>query len=497
MRTWLLEGIKDGFDIINTARASSHIQNPIEVDNYKSATTSDNNARATVESQIIEELNNNRYKLCENKPLIVSALGAVAKGNGKIRLIHDASRPGGSSINDFWEKEPFSYSTIQNAVDKISPMGYLAKVDCHLAYRAVRIKPSNYPFTGLKWTFSGDKNPTYMVDTRLPFGARRSPYVFNELTQAVVRIMAAYGRTTVAYLDDFLVIEDDETKCQETLNCLLKVLRFLGFSINYHKVVGPTRCITFLGIKLNTLSMTISLPKEKIDDLYKLLRSTEKRIKLTKRDLQVLAGKLNFATQCIYGGSFFLRRIHDEIARLRRPWHKVRVNTDILEDVRWWIAFLESFNGTMEMIDPRPTTPLYTDACTLAAGAVYENKFAYVPWQNWPHTSHLHINVKETLAIEMALRRWALELRNRKAVIHCDNRTAVANLNRKTSRNPTIMSSLRRMFWLSAKYNFRIQAVFIPGVSNGLADAVSRLHEGEGLWRELNLRPFANEYFRF
>lgn len=45
------------------------------------------------------------------------------------------------------------------------------------------------------------------------------------------------------------------------------------------------------------------------------------------------------------------------------------------------------------------------------------------------------------------------------------------------------MDSLRELFWLSAIYNFRLQAVQYPGHANLVADGVSRLHEPNGFQR--------------
>ena len=40
-----------------------------------------------------------------------------------------------------------------------------------------------------------------------------------------------------------------------------------------------------------------------------------------------------------------------------------------------------------------------------------------------------------------------------------------------------MMAFLRILFWLSASYNFRITAKYLPGKDNRLADCASRLHE--------------------
>ena len=138
----------------------------------------------------MEELSNGRYVMARSKPRIISALGAVDKpSKNKIRLIHDCSRPEGSALNNLAVNWKLSYQSIQDAISIITPSCYLAKIDFSNAYRSVKIHPDDFEVSGLAWTFSGDNTPSIMYDTRLMFGARLSPAIFNELTQAVCRIM--------------------------------------------------------------------------------------------------------------------------------------------------------------------------------------------------------------------------------------------------------------------------------------------------------------------
>ncbi len=107
-------------------------------------------------------------------------------------------------------------------------------------------------------------------------------------------------------LDDFLVIGRTEGECWEALFVLLRLLRKLGFAINCNKVSSPAQRIVFLGILLDSVNMTLELPTDKIPDLEKTLEDTLQKRKISKRVLQSLAGKLNFAAQCIYGGHIYL-----------------------------------------------------------------------------------------------------------------------------------------------------------------------------------------------
>ena len=57
------------------------------------------------------------------------------------------------------------------------------------SYRSVCVSPDQHTPTGLKWHFAGDDKPTFRVDTKLPFGSRKSPAIFNRISKSVQRMM--------------------------------------------------------------------------------------------------------------------------------------------------------------------------------------------------------------------------------------------------------------------------------------------------------------------
>ena len=119
--------------------------------------------------QILEELAAGNYITVKKKPKIVSALGAVYKSDGNVQ---DYSQPFESRSLNGW---------------------YQAETDLRLTYIVVDIKPAHCDFTGCKWRFKGETADTYMVDTRLSFGTRKSLIIFHRLTQAVKRMMHWLG----------------------------------------------------------------------------------------------------------------------------------------------------------------------------------------------------------------------------------------------------------------------------------------------------------------
>jgi hypothetical protein len=178
----------------------------------------------------------------------------------------------------------------------------LAKIDLSSAYRSVPISPDSYNLTGLQWTFSGDSEPTYMYDCRLPFGGSKSCKIFTSVSDAVTRFFAKRGFVCINYIDDFLVIADSEVDCKIAYECLIDLVQSLGLDIAWKKIEGPSQVMVFLGVEIDCVRRTLSLPKNKLLSLRSLLLSWKNRHKATKVSIQSLVGKLNWAARVVFGG---------------------------------------------------------------------------------------------------------------------------------------------------------------------------------------------------
>lgn len=477
-RDFILAGIQSGFDIIDPGCAPARV----ELDNHQSASPS-NPLYSKVSAQVLEEINNNNYVEVSTPPVIVSPLGAIPKADGGIRLIHDCSRPQSFSVNSYaLVEEKFHFQSVDDAADMIRRGAYMAKVDLKSAYRSVGISKHSQQVTGLKWCIDGQTR--YFVDTKLPFGAKMAPGIFHRLSQAVKRIMAKKGfQNIVAYLDDFFICEDSIERCAAALAALLQLLRDLGFMINWSKVVDPCQVITFLGIEIDSVNMQLRLSDAKMDSIKSELCSFAKRSRASKKQLQSLAGKLNWAAAVVRGGRVFLRRIFDKIASLKGSYHKAKLDLDILADISWWSNFMSTFNGKSLLLDSRPMGAVYTDACLEGGGGHWGENWFYVNWNvDCPLFADSHINIKEVLAAVIAAHHWGHLWTNHKILLMTDNTVTVSGINRGTSKNKTIMGLLRYLFCLSVQYNFVIRAVHIAGVNNVKADLISRLHEPGSFW---------------
>ena len=80
---------------------------------------------------------------------------------------------------------------------------------------------------------------------------------------------------------------------------LISLLRKLGFQINWNKVIDPSTTITFLGIEIDSIAMCLRLPDEKLIQVRQGLSLFQLRKRASKKQLQSLAGKLNFCASVV------------------------------------------------------------------------------------------------------------------------------------------------------------------------------------------------------
>ncbi|MEW8562682.1 MAG: reverse transcriptase domain-containing protein [Candidatus Thiodiazotropha sp.] len=467
-----MHGIKNGFDIIDDdaeiakAKCSNHPSVKPGSPLYEKAS-----------NQVKREIEAGNYVFCNTRPTIISPMAAIPKSDGEVRLIHDCSRPPGKAVNDYcttdWHQK---FSRVDDAASLMTQGCFFAKVDLRSAYRSVRISTQSQKVTGFKWQLGGKE--VYLHDTKLPFGAKLSPGIFHRLTQAVKRMMARRGfNLLVVYLDDFLIIAESKEICAAALNCLIQLLRKLGFAIHWGKVTDPTNIITFLGIELDSIAMSLRLPEEKLQGFQAELQSFLQLRRATKRQFQSIAGRLSWAAGVVRGGRVFLRRVFNKVSSLRHASHRALITPEVRDDLLWWSKFLASFNGRSTLLDKQPIECVFTDACNEAAGGSFGLDWFYFNWnRDLPAASSFHINEKETLAVVLAAQRWAPWWRNKHIIIYSDNSATVASLNKGSSRNTVVMKCLRRLFWLSAFHNFHLTSRFIQGIRNVAADSASRLH---------------------
>lgn len=102
------------------------------------------------------------------------------------------------------------------------------------------------------------------------------------------------------YMDEFILVGPaNSPACEQNLRLLMQTCSNLGVIIASEKTEGPSTRLTVLGIQVDTLAMTLSLPHEKLQRLHDLLGSWRGRRSGVRRDLESLAGMLQDASKVV------------------------------------------------------------------------------------------------------------------------------------------------------------------------------------------------------
>ncbi|CAF4000784.1 unnamed protein product [Rotaria sp. Silwood1] len=263
--SFLLSGLREGFDT-----GISNIPNkPLECPNLRSARCDPKN----VTRLVAEELNKGFLIGPYNSPPFINyrinPIGLVeSKYSKKKRLIVDLSAPHNDkdhpSINSLIDKDSYSlsYVTVDDAIKSIQQLGkgaWMNKADIQDAFKLLPIKPSLWPFYGIKW------NNYYYFFVRLPFGSRSSPKLFDMLSEAIVWIAEHnYGiKNMLHLLDDFFVVDSPDDGGERTSAMISFIFNRLKIPLSVNKTVGPVQEIEYLGIILDSNRIEASYLKKK------------------------------------------------------------------------------------------------------------------------------------------------------------------------------------------------------------------------------------------
>jgi hypothetical protein len=414
--------------------------------------------------------------------LQVSSFGVIPKRHqpGKWCLILDLSSSEGHSVNDGIDQtvcslQFISVDTIAGAVFRAGRGALVAKSDVQHAYRQVPVHPDDRPLLGMRW-----QGHTY-IDATLPFGLRSAPLIFSAVADALEWVVRSRGvRSICHYIDDFIIVGAPRSdECARGLQIFLSTSEALGMRISVDKTEGPAVCLTILGIQVDTLAMTLSLPAEKLQRIGSLLQEWHGRSAGTRRDLESLVGTLQHAAYVVRPGRLFLRRIYDLLAGTShfKPHYFVRLNAECRADIEWWVTFHRSWNGVAIIRSPDSRPPdvvLCTDASgSWGGGAFWKTRWFQVPWCGLSIAGQ-SIAAKELFPIVLASLLWGRTWHGLKVLCRCDNGAVVEVVNRQSARDPLLCHLLRCLFYASARFDFEISAQHTPGASNVAADALSR-----------------------
>ena len=228
------------------------------------------------------------------------------------RLILDLSFPKGRSVNDGIQKDVYleefnklslpSLDTFAARVVELGRCAKLFKVDLARGYKQIYIDPLDIEKMGFAF------NGKYYFDCTLSMGSRSSARCCQRVTSAVIYIYTKWGYFAINYLDD-LGGADSEDRADMAFTMLRKLLKKFGLSEALNKCCSPTHIMVCLGIEVNSITLTMSIPGEKMQEILDILEEWGEKTTCSVKQLQSLAGLLNFAARCVHSGRVYLSRI--------------------------------------------------------------------------------------------------------------------------------------------------------------------------------------------
>ena len=252
-----------------------------------------------------------------------------------------------------------SFDVVAKHLLQLGPGAQMSKLDIKEPYRMVPVHREDWLLLGMQW------RGAYYLDTRLPFGLRSAPKIFTAVADALQWIMLANGITSfIHYLEDFFFVEPPGLG-GAALSRALALWKSLGVPVAPNKVEGPSTTICFLGLELDSSTLTARLPADKLARLQQLMADWGDKKVCRKRDLLSLIGVLQHATAVVRYGRCFLRYMIDLAARTEQLHHHIRLNREFRSDLSWWSTFAPHWNGCSLLTPAFLSTPdvvVHTDA---------------------------------------------------------------------------------------------------------------------------------------
>ena len=316
--------------------------------------------------------------------------------------------------------------------------------------------------------------------------------VFTRVFAAVSAWAHARGIRLLRYLDDWLVLSSSEKKAKESIRELLSLCRTLGIVINEKKSdLVPSQSAKYLGMTIDTGAGKVFPSLARVE---KFLTVAERFLFHAISPSSALAGDLG--SPGFAGAVGSSRSTSDALLA-------VASEVPVVPRVRPSLAS-GGFAGGSEtgpvLVDGEGSPVSggsIRDTCsgsTPVFGRVFVGLGCSPPRSTRvrgvvrPGEVLLHINLLEMKALFLALQAFQEVVSGHHVTAMCDNSTVVAYVNKQggTVSRPLCLLTSRLLRWAES-FDVHLEARYLPGESNVLADVLSR--RGQVVGTEWSLHP--------
>ena len=320
----------------------------------------------------------------------------------------------------------------------------------------------------------------------LPFGLTSAPRVFTKLLRPVMAVLRRQGIRCMIFIDDLLLLHPSREELKKITAEVVTMFLQLGFLINQEKSgLIPSQRTVFLGFTVDSVSLTLSLPTEKLDKILQECSHALSAKHTTIRYLARLIGRMSAATQAVLPAPLFYRRLQrlKNVAFKRNQSYDAKLTLDqaARQDLHWWLTEVTRWNGRPMQPGP-PDLTLESDASMLGWGASMLGSATGGLWSSTER--NLHINVLEMLAGTFAIKTFAKDHSNIHIRLKMDNTSAVAYVNHMGGTQSHKLSDAAKDLWTwCLNKGMTVSAEYLPGELNTTADFYSRSITGSAEWK--------------
>lgn len=375
------------------------------------------------------------------------------KPSGGLRFCVDYRK-----LNDVTIKDRTAMPLTKETFERLSKAKYFTKVDVVAAYNKIRIAKGKEWMTAFRTRYGLYE---YLV---MPFGMSNAPSTFNRYVTSVLglEILDSYA---THWSDDILIYSETLEEHQRHVKEVFRRLEEAGLFLDIEKCQFGVSKVDFLGFILEA-GKGISLSPKKIEAVRNWKTPT------SVKEVRGFLGFVNYFRRFIEGFS----KIAAPLTSLTNKQSTFSWSTQA-EEAFQRLKELTTADPVLALFDPTKPCHVFTDASDYASGAILkqpddrgaQKPVAYFSAKHIDAELRYHAHDKELLAIIKALKEWRAELQGAEhpIKIHSDHK----NLGYFMTAQTLNYRQARWQEFLS-RFNFRI--CYVPGKSNGAADALSR-----------------------
>jgi hypothetical protein len=377
-----------------------------------------------------------------------------------------------SEINsDYLPKLHFKMETLAVVLPLINKGDWFTSWDLRKGFFNIYIHPDHQKFFCFDW-----EGQRYQF-TCLVMGLSVSPMFFSKLVGTLIQLARRWGIQISFYMDDTLLRAPSFTRGLADTRIVGNLFQQAGFLLHGDKSVQePTQQIKYLGFMIDSVSMCLSLPPEKVKRLQQAVKKALKELNNGRRlTVRIAAKTIGFVVSAlpatVYGKAHYRSLEFAKLDQLQAQNFnfdaKFQWPESCREDLRWWANPSNSFTASFQVLSP--TTTLTTDASLTGWGAIWNSHEVHGAWEN----DERRIDELELRAVLQAIETFPILRPGQRILLRCDNTTAVTYVNNMGGRIFRLNRVAKRIWEKLEETGSFMQAVYIATGDNP-ADALTR-----------------------